>query len=71
MNLAMKLTAWGGLGQGFDVAFFYAVVGYRSALLYLFLFFFFLETKTHSTDGFDCIPVSRTLEYWYDMEYKE
>lgn len=41
MNLAMKLTAWGGLGQGFDVVFFYIVVGYRSASLYKFFFFFF------------------------------
>lgn len=52
MNLAMKLTAWGGLGQGFDIAFFYILLGYRSALLSLFsFFFFFLETKTDSTDG--------------------
>lgn len=64
MNLAMKLTAWGGLGQGFDVAFFYIPLGYRSAL---FSFFWKLKLIRQMVD---CIPVGRTLEYWYDMEYK-
>lgn len=66
MNLAMKLTAWGGLGQGFDVAFFCILLGYRSVLLSLF-FFWKLKLIRQMVD---CIPVGRTLEYWYDMEYK-